>query len=78
MFLFPLTVTERALLLLTIGGVLTLELFNTAFERVMDMLKPRIHPYVRVVKDVVAGAVLIGAIVALSIGVMIFLSYWLS
>lgn len=77
MFLFPLTSGERGVLLLTIGWVLTLEIINTAFERVMDMLKPRVHPYVRVVKDAVAGAVLVGAIMATGIGITIFLPYWM-
>lgn len=74
-FLLPLTSVERSLMLFLIGTVLTLELFNTAFERMLDMLKPRIHPYVKVVKDIVAGAVLIGSITAATIGMIILLPY---
>lgn len=72
---FPLSAVERSVMFLLIGTVLTLELFNTAFERLLDMLKPRIHPYVKVVKDMVAGAVLIGSLTALIIGLTILLPH---
>ncbi len=74
-FLLPLTGIERSLMLFLIGTVLTLELFNTAFERMLDMLKPRIHPYVKVVKDTVAGAVLIGSVTAALIGFLLLAPY---
>ena len=74
-FFFPLSSIERSVMLLLIGTVLTLELFNTAFERLLDMLKPRIHPYVKVVKDIVAGAVLIGSVMAFLIGLIILLPH---
>lgn len=73
--LFPLSSVERSVMFLLIGTVLTLELFNTAFERLLDMLKPRIHPYVKVVKDMVAGAVLIGSLTSFIIGLIIFLPH---
>ncbi len=73
--LFPLSPVERSVMFLLIGTVLTLELLNTAFERLLDMLKPRIHPYVKVVKDMVAGAVLIGSLTSLTIGLIIFLPH---
>src|SRR3989344_1451344 len=52
----PMSSIERALLLFAVGSVLGLELVNTAPARVMDILKPRVHPYARVIKDVMAGA----------------------
>jgi undecaprenol kinase len=45
---------------------------NTALERTMDILKPRVHPYVRTVKDVMAGAVLITTLGAAAMGLFIF------
>ncbi|TXH02627.1 MAG: diacylglycerol kinase family protein [Candidatus Moraniibacteriota bacterium] len=74
-FFFPLSPAERSIIFLLIGFILTLELVNTAFERLLDLLKPRVHPYVKVVKDVVAGAVLIGSVAALLVGAFIFLPY---
>lgn len=77
MLWLPLLSTERALLLLTMTVVLSLELINTALERVMDILKPRVHPYARVVKDVIAGAVLLASFAAVGIGACIFIPYFL-
>lgn len=74
---FPLDTFERALLFLTVMLVLGMELVNTALERVMDILKPRVHPYAKVVKDVMAGAVLLLSSGAVFIGILIFLPYLL-
>lgn len=75
MLFFPLTGLERALIILSITLVLTLELANTALERVMDILKPRIHPYARIIKDVMAGAVLLVSLAAIAVGLAIFVPY---
>ncbi len=71
----PLLPSEWAILLLVIGWVLTLELFNTVIERILDIVKPNVHPYVRVVKDMAAGAVLIASVLAVLIGIFIFLPH---
>lgn len=72
----PLTSAEQAILLVTVMIVLGMELANTSLERVMDILKPRVHPYARVVKDAMAGAVLIVSFGALLIGLVIFIPYF--
>lgn len=69
---------EKSVLFLVIALVLGMELINTAFERVIDMLKPRVHPYARIVKDVMAGAVLMTAVLAIAIGALIFLPHLLT
>lgn len=76
MVILPLSNVERSVLALTVALVLGLELANTAAERVMDILKPRVHPYARVVKDVMAGSVLIAALAAIFVGLCIFLPYF--
>ena len=76
MMWLPLSRVECSLLIFTTIFVLGLELINTALERVMDILKPRVHPYARVVKDVMAGAVLMASLGALLIGILIFLPYF--
>lgn len=73
MYVFDVSSGERVALVLCIAVVLSLELVNTAVERMMDMLKPRVHPYVRVIKDVMAAAVLIASLGALAVGLIIFL-----
>lgn len=71
----PLSADERAILTLVTVLVLSLELVNTSFERMLDMMKPRVHPYVKVIKDLVAGSVLIAAIGAAIIGALVFFPY---
>lgn len=67
-FLVRVSFFEAALLALAISGVLVLELVNTVAERMMDALSPRMHPYATVVKDMMAGAVLIASLGALVVG----------
>lgn len=69
---FDLSGLERAVITLAVASVLVLELMNSIFERVVDLLKPRVHYHVKEVKDVMAGAVLVAAIAAMLIGIMIF------
>ena len=53
--------------------VLSLELMNTAIEKICDLITKDIHPVIKVVKDISAAAVLIAAIGSLFTGVIIFL-----
>lgn len=63
-------------LLLMIMLVLTLELINSVLERFVDVFKPRIHPMVEEIKDLMAGAVLIASLGALIVGLLIFVPYF--
>ncbi len=66
---------EWVVLLLLIGLVLSLELINSIFERIVDTFKPRIHPVVRDIKDMMAAAVLVASVFSLVIGITIFWPY---
>ncbi|MBI4458114.1 diacylglycerol kinase [Candidatus Uhrbacteria bacterium] len=66
---------ERAFLVLAITLVLVLELVNSIFERVADLMKPRIHQYVADIKDIMAAAVLVASIGAAIIGILIILPH---
>jgi diacylglycerol kinase len=74
-WIFPLASWERALVLAMIGWVLSAELTNTIVERMVDMFKPRLHPYARVIKDVMAASVLLSALSALAVGLAIFVPH---
>jgi diacylglycerol kinase len=76
MFLFPTRNLEKIALFIVIFAVLVMELINTIFERVVDILKPRVHPYAQLVKDVMAAAVLLSSIGAVIVGVIIFYPYF--
>jgi diacylglycerol kinase (ATP) len=57
-----------ALLALTVGSVLALELVNTALEFVVDRLHPEQHPMIARAKDCAAGAVLLMSAASLAVG----------
>jgi len=72
---FRVTRGEAVVLFLVIAGVLVMELFNTVVERVVDILKPRVHPYARLIKDLMAAGVLLTSILAVIVGLIIFIPY---
>ena len=67
---------EAIILILMIMWVLISELTNTVLERVVDILKPRIHPYARLIKDLMAAVVLISAVCSIIVGVIILYPYF--
>lgn len=75
MFYFDVTRGESVVLILVISGVILAELVNTVLERVVDILKPKVHPYVRVIKDIMAAGVLMTSLMAIIIGIIIFYPY---
>ncbi len=53
--------------------VLTMEMLNTALERVVDLFTMEFHPLARLAKNAAAGAALLAAIYAMAVAVIIFL-----
>lgn len=76
-WLTGLSKTEWLIVILLIGGMLALELVNTAMERVVDLASPGVHPLAKQAKDMAAGAVLVFAAASAIIGLLIFLPKWL-
>ncbi len=72
---FPFTNIERAVLVLVIALVLSLELINSQIERILDILRPDYSEEVRKMKDISAGAVLVASIGAVIVGAVITLPY---
>ena len=73
---FGLKIWEATALVMMIVLVLVLEIINSIFERIMDILEPRIHPYAKTIKDMMAAAVLIASVGAALMGVVIFWPYF--
>ena len=71
-FLFKISLSEWGVLALTIGMVISGELFNTAIEAVVDLVTEEYHPLAKVAKDTSAAAVFIIAIVSIVVGIVIF------
>ncbi len=74
--IFDIKSWEAVVLVAMIMFVLIVELANTVVERVVDILKPRVHPYVRLIKDMMASVVLISAVFAAAVGIIIFYPYF--
>ncbi len=79
-FLFSISIHEWIVLLLVVGGVLSLELMNTAVERAVDLVTDDWMPLAKQAKDAAAGAVLVFSFIAFITGLLIFgpkiLAFW--
>lgn len=67
LIIFKATPIWWGVFLLAIGGVLATELINTAIETLSDLLHPNQHPAVKILKDCMAGAVLVFSLVAVAV-----------
>ncbi len=67
---------EWMLIALLIGGMLSLELVNSAIERTVDLATAELHPLAKQAKDMAAGAVLVFAATSAIIGLLIFWPKW--
>lgn len=72
-FLFHISKVEWLVVVLLMGLVLALEIFNTVVERIADFVSPQRHDAIRKIKDLAAAGVLVSAITAAIVGVIIFL-----
>jgi len=72
-YLLGFTAWEFALLTLTIGFVLILELVNTTLEALVNLVSPEIQKQAKIAKDVSAAAVLVSAILAIIVGLFLFI-----
>ncbi len=74
-FILKLKLWELIVVFLITGWILVAEMINTALERVVDILEPKIHPFARLIKDIMAAAVLFSSLFALTIGGIIFIPH---
>lgn len=71
--IFNLSITEWALQIICMGTVLLAESLNTAVEKIANFIHPDYHEKIGVIKDVAAGAVAFAAIMAIVVGLLIYL-----
>lgn len=76
MFYFNLPLTQKAVLFTMIFLVLILELVNSVMEKVLDFVCAGSNGKVKIIKDVLAGIVLLACLGAAAIGILIFLPYF--
>lgn len=72
-FGFGLSATEWIAVAFAIGSVLAAEAFNSAIEALADHVSPERHEQIKRTKDLAAGAVLLTAIAAATVGLIIFI-----
>jgi len=71
--IFRISLNEWMVLLLCVGGVLGLEILNSAIEKLCNLITTDYHPQIKLVKDLSAGAVLMMCIISVIIGCIIFI-----
>ncbi|MDY6876918.1 MAG: diacylglycerol kinase family protein [Chloroflexota bacterium] len=62
---------QWAILALTIGFVLVSEMLNTVAEVLVDLVSPGYHILAKVAKDMMAGVVLLAAIISVIVGLLV-------
>jgi diacylglycerol kinase (ATP) len=72
-FILRCSKTEFIMIILAIGFVWAAELFNTAIEKMADLITKETDPQIKFIKDAAAAAVLIAAVTAFIIGLIIFI-----
>ena len=72
-FLFKISLSEWALIVLAIGSVFAMEIVNSSIEQLADFISPDKHKTIKSIKDIAAAAVLVVAIAAAIIGLIIFI-----
>lgn len=71
--LLKFSITEFAVLVLTISFVIISELMNTIIEKIVDMHSKEISEKARVIKDISAAIVLFAAITSVVVGIILFI-----
>jgi diacylglycerol kinase (ATP) len=70
--LCKLSAMEWAIILMQIGLVWAAEIFNTALEKLVDLVSPGFNPKAGAIKDIAAGGVLVISLMSLAVGILIF------
>ena len=66
---------EAAILFMAVIMVFAIEILNTSIEKIADVIEPKDNAKIAVIKDGMAGAVLITAIIAVVVAILIFLPH---
>jgi len=74
-FYLKLTTTDAVLIIIISSAVLAAEIFNTAIERICDILQPEFDKRIGFIKDISAGAVLLLAVASVITGILIYWRY---
>lgn len=70
-----LNTVDAAIILIVSFAVLTLEILNTAIEKVCDIIQPEFDLRIKVIKDISAAAVVLMALASVVVGVLVYWKY---
>jgi len=77
-FSLNISLTDWMIIIACIGMVLVLEMINTAIEYLCDIVSLERKPQIKAIKDIAAGAVLLGTFISVCIGSIIFFPKFLT
>lgn len=72
-FYFEISKTDWLFQTMAVGLVLSIEGLNTAVEKIADFIHPNFHDKIGFIKDIAAGAVFFAAVVAIAVGLIIYI-----
>ncbi|PIU01814.1 hypothetical protein COT68_01210 [bacterium (Candidatus Torokbacteria) CG09_land_8_20_14_0_10_42_11] len=75
MVYYRITTGEKVVLILMITAGVVLELLNTVVEKMLNILSAKFNPYIQMIKDLMAGTVLVGLIGWIVVNIIIFSPY---
>ncbi len=74
-FYFDVDANDWLWIAAAIAAVIVSEMLNTAIELLCDYMTTEVHPKIKLIKDISAGAVLIASIFAVVVAIIIFWPY---
>lgn len=75
-FYLKLSSADAACILMVSFGVLAAEIFNTAIEKICDIIQPEFDTRIGIIKDISAGAVVLMTITSVVVGLIIYPNYF--
>lgn len=75
-FIYSLTLTEWAIVLIALGVILASELINTAIEAAVDLCTLEIHPLAKIAKDCGSAATFVLTGAAVVVCLFVFVPYF--
>lgn len=74
-FYLKLSAADAVCILIVSFIVLAAEIFNTAIEKICDMIQPEFDMRIGFIKDISAGAVLLISISSVIVGILVYWKY---
>ena len=71
--ILELILVEWIILVILIGLVFLAEIFNTAIEKLVDLIHPEYRPKAGLIKDIAAGGVLMASMISAIGGLILFI-----